>query len=193
MKKKGLLAVIVLAVILVVSVLVACDGFELNLPSKENVTYNITFQYPESEADKTYTIKGVKANDFNYDDLEKPAVPGVEEGYRGSWWYAEGVLTKMMGASGEETVEVILVPLILPIEYTITYDFNGGEKIEAHIYREKYTIETPNITLGGAILEGKEFLGWYDINDESETLIYIIEKGSMGNLSLKAKWGEPAA
>jgi|LSQX01.1.fsa_nt_gb uncharacterized repeat protein (TIGR02543 family) len=188
-KKKGLLAVLVIAVILIASILIACDGFELNLtPNAENVTYKITFVFP-NEADNVN--KTVKATE--YKNLVEPDVPDVPEGHKGVWSAKDKdgawtTLTDMLAAltgEGEQTVEFSLYPRYYQ-EYTITYDFNGGSPIAGKEYVSKY-IEIDIVKLEGAELQGKKFLGWYNATDEGETIITEI-KYSTGDLTLKAKW-----
>ena len=69
--------------------------------------------------------------------------------------------------------------------YTITYNLNGGTNDANN--PASYTVETETITLADATKNGDVFIGWY--TDESFTNpITKIEKGSVGNIILYAKW-----
>ena len=87
------------------------------------------------------------------------------------------------------------LPAILPAEnttytatwtaniYTITYNLDGGRNASSN--RTRYTVETDTITLANATRNGYAFLGWYDENGDKMTQ---IAKGSVGNITLYAKW-----
>ena len=64
------------------------------------------------------------------------------------------------------------------IEYTITYELNGGTNNESN--PTKYTIESETITLAAPTREYYKFIGW----EESET----IPSGSFGDKVFTAKW-----
>ena len=69
--------------------------------------------------------------------------------------------------------------------YTITYNLDGGTNAQSN--PASYTVETETITLADATKNGDVFIGWY--TDESFTNpITKIEKGSVGNIILYAKW-----
>lgn len=75
--------------------------------------------------------------------------------------------------------DVEITALFEPVEYTITYDVDGGE----HNNPGNYTVED-NIILEPAEKEGYEFLGWYDeLGAKIENIIEFT-----GDLLLNAKW-----
>ena len=69
--------------------------------------------------------------------------------------------------------------------YTIIYNLDGGKNAESN--PTNYTVETDTITLANATRTSYAFLGWYDENGNKIT---EIVKGSMGTVSLHAKWQE---
>ena len=71
------------------------------------------------------------------------------------------------------------------IEYTITYELDGGTNAEAN--PAKYTIETETITLADASKTGYTFDGWYS-DVEFTTKVTEIAKGTTGNITLYAKF-----
>jgi len=74
------------------------------------------------------------------------------------------------------------------IEYTITYELNGGTHKSETPYT-KYTIESDTITLTVAERKGYSFKGWYTTSTfDDGTKLEKITKGSTGDLKLYAKW-----
>ena len=70
------------------------------------------------------------------------------------------------------------------VEYTITYNLDGGETTNP----ENYTVETEDIVLNAPTKEGYKFLGWTTTDIETPTKEITIEKGSMGNREYTAHW-----
>ena len=70
------------------------------------------------------------------------------------------------------------------VEYTITYNLDGGETTNP----TNYTVETENIVLNAPTKEGYKFLGWTTTDIETPTKEITIEKGSMGNREYTAHW-----
>ena len=72
-----------------------------------------------------------------------------------------------------------------PIDYTISYELNGGENNQSN--PENYNCETTTITLKDPTRLGYTFKGWF--TDEGfENQITEIVKGSTGNITLYASW-----
>ncbi|MDO4500331.1 MAG: InlB B-repeat-containing protein [Erysipelotrichaceae bacterium] len=69
-----------------------------------------------------------------------------------------------------------------PIKYQINYDLDGGKFVGE--VKKEYTI-LEELTLPSASKKGYEFLGWFDENDKKYER---IEKGSYGDLNLKAHY-----
>lgn len=68
------------------------------------------------------------------------------------------------------------------VGYAIEYDVNGGENAQNPT---EYTVESDDILLNAPTRVGYEFEGWFD---KANNVVEKIEKGSVGNISLKAKW-----
>ena len=73
-----------------------------------------------------------------------------------------------------------------PIEYTITYDLDGGSVATDN--PATYNIESGNITLVNPTMEGYEFDGWTGTDLTEPTFTVIIPSGSMGNREYTATW-----
>ena len=71
-----------------------------------------------------------------------------------------------------------------PINYTISYELNGGEAINPTIY----TITSSNITLNPPTKNGYTFTGWTGDNGNTPQTSVIIEQGSIGNKNYIANW-----
>lgn len=70
------------------------------------------------------------------------------------------------------------------VDYTITYESNEGSYISDKIY----TIETETFTLPTPTRTGYSFVGWYANEMFDGSVIADVEKGSIGNRTLYAKW-----
>ena len=73
-------------------------------------------------------------------------------------------------------------------DYSITYELNGGTNAEENLRYTEYTILSETIALADPTREGYTFAGWYQTKECSGAKITEIEKGSVGNLTLYAKW-----
>ena len=73
-----------------------------------------------------------------------------------------------------------------PIDYTISYELNGGNNNQSN--PDKYNCETDTITLKDPTRLGYTFKGWYTTSDFSGNKVIEIVKGSTGNKTLYASW-----
>ena len=119
-----------------------------------------------------------------------------KDGYEFLGWSDEqgdDIKTIHMGSSGKRKFTSNGVRLV---EYTITYEQNGGEwDTQDGGYEPQttysYLSETIYLPTGFDILRTNyEFKGWYKEPDFSGNKIETIEKNSYGNLVLYAKWQE---
>ncbi len=72
-----------------------------------------------------------------------------------------------------------------PIDYTITYNTDGGVNNDRN--PKTYNIETPTIELKDATKDGYTFLGWFTSRSGDEK-VERIDLGSHGNMNLYARW-----
>jgi len=70
--------------------------------------------------------------------------------------------------------------------YTITYALDGGENAEGN--PAEYNVETPTITLLNPTKTGYAFNGWYDNAAFAGEPVTQIAAGSVGDVTLYAKW-----
>ena len=74
-------------------------------------------------------------------------------------------------------------------DYTITYNLDDGTNAEENPV--SYNVETETITLANPTRTDYEFAGWYtDETFSEENKITTIEKGTIGDITLYAKWIE---
>ena len=114
----------------------------------------------------------------------------VRTGYTFDGWTEEGKtgtqknVTIAKGSTGNKKFTANWTA----VEYTITYDLNGGEMKAGEINPEKYTIETPDYVLRNPVRTGYTFTGWtWDGQTEAKTEV-TITKGSMGSEAYTANW-----
>ncbi len=74
------------------------------------------------------------------------------------------------------------------IDYTITYELNGGENASEN--PKVYTIESAEITLQDPTKAEMKFVGWYTDASFSGNPVLTIGGGQTGNITLYAKWAD---
>lgn len=94
------------------------------------------------------------------------------------WFDAKG--NKVDRIAGGTVGNVTLYAKWRAVEYTVTFESNGGDAVNSIIY----TVETESFDLPVCNKSDYEFEGWFS----GETKIERIEKGSCGNIALVAKW-----
>ena len=75
-----------------------------------------------------------------------------------------------------------------PINYTITYDLDGGTVSPANANPTSYNVETETFTLVNPTKTGYTFTGWTGSNGTTPQTTVTIAKGSTGNKEYKANW-----
>lgn len=102
-------------------------------------------------------------------------------------WYKDKAGQQPFGASipkgtiGDQT----LYAKWLPIEYTITFNMQGGDKLD----NIAYNLETDHLPLPtNGTKRGYTFVGWYKDAALTQPFGTHIEKGTSGNFTLYAKW-----
>ena len=159
-----------------------------NVKTVDEVTSIITkfdedYQYIlDHPAPKVYTVKfDTNGGNEVYEDIQVIENTTItlptptKEGYDFVGWYYNYELIE----SGIWTLEnVTLVAKWEETKYTITFDTNGGIKIDPIVKKANAIVSLPT-----PIKEGYKFLGWY-INDQKQNITFMPAQ----DLILVAKW-----
>ena len=85
------------------------------------------------------------------------------------------------------TSDLSLIAAYTPIDYTITYNLNGGVE---ETNPASYNILTPTIIFESPTQESYTFDGWFGDAEFTDDAITELPLGSTGNVELWAKWTE---
>lgn len=139
----------------------------------------------------TYDLQGGKASWLKsvYTSKESFTLPTpTRTGYTFDGWSGTGIKGKQKTVTvpAGTTGDLKFKANFTPIEYTITYDYNGGAG-EKHP-KLKYTVESDIIVVPNPRRDGYQFLGWSGTGLTSLKKDLRIKKGSIGDRSYKANW-----
>ena len=170
-----------------------------NLTSTNNGTVTLYAIWTANQYDVTLDQQGGTGGTTSVQATYGSAMPAAtmpkRTGYTFGGYYTaiNGGGTKYYNANGssannwDQTSATTLYAKWTIINYTITYNLDGGENHADN--PDKYTVETPTITLKDPTKTGYTFNGWYSeagfINKVTE-----IATGSTGNKIFYAKWTE---
>ncbi len=140
------------------------------------ISYTITYHLDGGESDNP-TFYTVETDSFS---LRAP----TKAGYTFVGWTTEEQSTpvKTVTVPRGSTGDMVLTAQYTPTVYTITYDLGGGTADNP----ETYTIKTDTFTLTPPQHSEYEFYAWE--KDGALYSTYTVEKGSYGNLNLRAVW-----
>lgn len=115
--------------------------------------------------------------------IPQPTKPGYAfAGWTGSNGNtAQKTVTIPKGSTGDKTYDAHWTP----INYTISYDLQGGTMSGQ---KTSYNIETPTFSIPTPTKDGYTFLGWTGTDLSALTKDVVINKGSIGNRVYKANW-----
>ena len=115
--------------------------------------------------------------------VQEPDGGLIRLGYtRTDTWNGDDGETYVALDTYSDNADLTLRPLWTAIEYTITYDPDGGSHSGNPA---SYTVETSKITLSPATRPGYTFKGWYK---DGSNRVDVIAQGTTGNMSLTAQW-----
>ena len=153
-----------------------------NLFAKWNInTYFITYNLNNGENNEANQLDfTVETNTFSVLDPSR-------RGYTFAGWYTNSSLTgSVFNTITQGTYQDITLYAKWSINtYTISYELNGGVNGNNPV---TYTVETATITIADATRVGYTFDGWYGSEDFSGEAVTTIALGSVGNVTLHAKW-----
>ena len=143
------------------------------------VTYHITYNLNGGIASSNPTEYTVETATFSLNNPEKEAYNFI------GWTGTElenptEVVAITKGSIGDREYSANYSA----IEYTLNYNYNGGNLPSGETNPDKYTIESADITLNNPEKVGYTFVGWNDGEDTKNP--YVIASGSKGVLNLTA-------
>lgn len=149
----------------------------------EPIKYTATFVNKYGSKVATTNPIYLTVEDYDIDDDETPEVPKIT-GYTGKW--------QENPFDPKNPSNVIIKPEYTPIEYTVTYDANGGI-VNDNDKPQTYTV-TDKVTLRTASRDGYTFAGW-DVTSNSSNWGSSISNSATtvgpskyGDVTLTAKW-----
>lgn len=111
----------------------------------------------------------------------------VKTGYNFIGWYDASINgNKIETINSNILQDVTLYARWDIVDYTITYNLNGGTNNPLNV--ATYTIETPTFSLFEPTKAGEEFLGWQGTGILTTTKVVTIEIGSTGDITFNAIW-----
>ncbi len=139
----------------------------------------------------TYNLNGGAATNPTTYNVESETIVLAEatttkQGYAFEGWYdnAEFTGVAVTEIAKGSTGNAELWAKFTPIEYSITYNLDGG----ATTNPSTYTIESETITLTDATKACYSFEGWYNNDEFTDDAITEIPQGTTGNIKLWAKF-----
>ncbi|MBR3891044.1 MAG: InlB B-repeat-containing protein [Bacilli bacterium] len=160
-------------------VLTGCDdpNQEQGVESVYNIKYFLDGGINNNDNPSSYKASD---NTFSLKDATKT-------GYTFAGWYEEStfenqVTTIEKGDKGH----LELYAKFVPIDYTITYNLDGGELNKSN--PTTYNIDSNNITINNPTKYGHTFAGWKDEDNGSIVQFRRILKGTTGNKRYTAQW-----
>lgn len=160
--------------------------FEPIWQKMQSDVFTITYNIPVG----AYFIGETNPIEFNTQTDSFTLNNPVMDGYNFDGWTGSNGLnpeTEVIVHKGT-TTNLEFTANFSPVEYTITYDLDGGEIDPNTPNKTKYTIEDDAITLYEPVKEGYEFTGWTGSNGDVPTKNVTIPAHSIGNKEYTANY-----
>ena len=153
--------------------------------SAEPIEYEI-----EYNDDKQGTTTGTIRKKYTIETATFSLHTLTKTGYIFNGWYTTSDFTgtAVTQITNGSTDKKTFYAKWTPVEYSITYNLNGGSLPTSPTPLEKYTIETETYTLPTPTRTNYEFQGWYENSGLTGTAVTQLSQGSTGNKTYYAKW-----
>ena len=146
-------------------------------PTVYEIKYNLNGGINAEENPENYTIES---------DTVILAAP-ARAGYAFVGWFIDAECTESITEISHGSHGIIEIYAKWETKvYNIGYEPNGGTNSESN--PDTYTVETNSITLGAPTRDYYDFAGWYDNADFEGSAITQIALGSIGDITLYARW-----
>lgn len=106
----------------------------------------------------------------------------IREGYTFNGWYSDKSLENKYLLNTVPAEDIVLYAKWIINEYTLTFDTNGGEKIDSLTYEYNSFLVLPK----NPIKEGYTFKGWYVDPEYKDNFIWYLVL--VNDVTLYAKW-----
>ena len=167
--------------------------FEFNTKAVGGMTYYIYAKWEKL----TFTVT-LRYNDNGKEDKELVAEYGetlahvirnenvVHNGYEFLHWSTSSINDNECNLNTVVAEDITLYAIWNELEYTITYNVNGG--IQAGTVVNKFTVNSEDIVLYAPVKDGYDFIGWYLNEDFSGEEVEVIKKGTYNDVVLYARY-----
>lgn len=166
---------------------------------KKGTINNLTFyaNYKATEYEIHYNLNGGINNDnnptsYNIESNDLNIINPTKHGYVFKGWKlvdTDELIQNFQIKTGS-IGNISLSAIWEPINYSITYNLNGGiNNINNPL---SFNIETNDFIIQSPTKSGYSFIGWSFENDNNKVIEPQIHKGTIGNLLLTANWSENA-
>ena len=164
----------------------------IDLGSIGDRTYNANYAYTEYNISYELnggTVTGENPNKYSFSSPDFTLTNPTRDGCIFKGWSGTGLVgdeNLSVTINHTDTGDKTFTANWTLIDYSITYDLNGGTLETAN--PSTYNVETATFTLHNPTKTGYTFLGWSgtDITDKSTSV--TIEQGSVGDKSYTANW-----
>lgn len=155
---------------------------EIDCSERRNITLYAAWELEKYSI--AYDLAGGKnnpnPNSYTIESDDIVLLAPTKDGYSFDGWFDEEGNEVEKIANGS-VGNVSLSASWSIVEYTVTFDSNGGNKINPYIY----TVESENYVLPSASRNYYDFVGWFD---ESGNKVVKIESATLKSFTLTAKW-----
>lgn len=144
----------------------------------EIVIYDISFNNIENATNGNVNTYNIESDTVTLSDALKTAYNFL------GWYDLEVGGSRIENIATGSTGDMALYARWEPTPYSISYNLTEGEN--SPLNPSVYTIESNTIILEDAILEGADFVAWYD---EENNIVDSIPEGSFGDIVLYGVFG----
>ena len=155
---------------------------EIDCSERRNITLYAAWKLEKYSI--AYDLAGGKnnpnPNSYTIESDDIVLLAPIKDGYSFDGWFdEEGNEVEKIAKGSVDNVSLSASWSI--VEYTVTFDSKGGNKINPYIY----TVESEDYTLPSASRNYYDFVGWFDENGNK---VVKIESAMLKSFTLTAKW-----